>query len=554
VDVRRQGQDNADVAQVLIETLTNLGRIDEAKKLVNDALAKSRTPVMLNQAGYVALRSNDPAGAIAMFEETLKASPKDVPALYFRALARRMTPGITVDQVLPDLQAAKAAMEESRKQGRSLASMEADVRLQIGSLLRQAGRSEDAIAELDAGTRVAPDDKRLVIELSRTFAQQTPPRWAKVDETLSLARQRPALVNDIDVIFEQADMSARRRDTARAVAASREAVALAPTNVQVLGKHQQILLSVDANREFIADSDRFPKEVLDQWNVRAGRALALLRTNNKTAADTELTTALKKADELTNPKDIRAARYLIAQSLSGAITSTGLAERFATDLQSDNAFRLLAVTQFLSESKPDQASGMADRVISDPAADPLEKAQAHALLGAYALTGPKVDLTVAATRYRQAIALNNLNIEYLNNLAYVLSLSENVEQRREGLTFAQQAFDLSAKASGTNAADPLIADTYGWLLILNDQVDEGMKVLNEALLRREIPEIMLHLAEGHLKKNQPIEAVRNLEKCLAFVSRVGNNARIDPGLRARVEDAQRRASEMLSRKAENSGR
>ncbi len=550
LDVLRQGQENSMVAQTLIETLANLGRLDEAKKLVEESLAKSRTPEMLNQAGFVALRANEPAKAIEYFTEVLNSRPKDVAALYFRSTARRADGNakgaIDVPAVLADLQAARREMEEARRQGRPSSPMEPDVRLQTAMLLRQTARNEDAIAELESALLVVPEDRRIVIELARTYAQQLPPRWAKVEEVLAAARQKPGLVNDPDVIFEQADMWATRNDTGKAVASSRQALAAAPGSPGVVQKHQQILLRVGANRELVADSDKYSAELRDLWWVRAGRALALLRTQNKDAALVEIDRAIAQTASL-DPQQAPVAVFSVAQSVALAMGSNSFVEKFKTQIAQDNSYRLLAMTVALGEANLASAIQSSDGVLNDSASTPDQRAQAHALLGAYALSGEKPDLAVARTRYEQAIALNSTNMEYLNNLAYVLSLSDGTDDRKRGLGYAKTAYDLSVKASGGVAADPLIADTYGWLLLLNNDIQQGMDVLNQALIRREIPEVSLHLAEGYIMQKQPGEAVRMIEKTLALMERMRSNGqRMDPGLRGRVDDAKRRADQLFT--------
>jgi tetratricopeptide (TPR) repeat protein/KaiC/GvpD/RAD55 family RecA-like ATPase len=548
ISTLQQGIESPSVAQVLIETLTNLGRNADAKKLVDDALAKNRTPAMLNQAGYVALRGGDAAGALKFFDEVLAANPNDVAAVYFKALARQAIPGSSVEDVLKDYRAAKVAMEDARRQGRANVAMETEIRLRLARQLRASGSNEDAVAELEQALRAAPDDRNVVIELASTYAQQVPPRWAKVDEVLTVARQRPSLVNDLQLIFEQANAYAQQNQQARALASAREGLALAPTNPQVIAGFQQILLAVNAHREFIADSEKFPAEVLATWNVRAGRALSQFKLNNRDAGSRELDLAMQNLQTLTNPQDFRAGKYLLAQAVAPAMGFDAMSGRFQSDIAQDNAFRLLAASQALAEGKLDRATALVDMIVGDANSPAAERAQAHALIGAYALTGPKQDMAVSTTRYRQAVALNNQNIEYLNNLAYILSLSGEPGSLAEGLQHATAAYDLSAKASGFGKANPLIADTYGWLLVLNGRVPEGMKVLNEALAMQELPEILLHLAEGHIRLKEGVEAVRNLEKSLALMNRIAQNGgRVDQGLRARIDDARKRADELLAK-------
>lgn len=92
----------------------------------------------------------------------------------------------------------------------------------------------------------------------------------------------------------------------------------------------------------------------------------------------------------------------------------------------------------------------------------------------------------------------------LNNLAWLYH--EHSDPR--GLGLAEKAHGLAPKS-------PEIADTYGWLLIQNDKVEQGLKLLRQA--SREAPnnaDIRYHLAAGLAKAGDREGARRELEALL----------------------------------------
>jgi tetratricopeptide (TPR) repeat protein len=135
--------------------------------------------------------------------------------------------------------------------------------------------------------------------------------------------------------------------------------------------------------------------------------------------------------------------------------------------------------------------------------------------------------------------------EVLNNLAYLLVGPDAPPGReKEALTYSAKSFELLSRSGPVN---PYVADTHGWVLILNNQVDEGIRILEEVLARKEFAEAYLHIGEGYLRKKAAQQALSSLKRGREVLERPENQV---PGsdvatLRVRIDDAIARAQAMV---------
>ncbi|MEO0423271.1 MAG: XrtA/PEP-CTERM system TPR-repeat protein PrsT [Pseudomonadota bacterium] len=114
------------------------------------------------------------------------------------------------------------------------------------------------------------------------------------------------------------------------------------------------------------------------------------------------------------------------------------------------------------------------------------------------------DLVTAATDYERLLRLNRENVVAWNNLAWAYSDLGDFR----ALEASRRAFDL-AKGS------PTIQDTYGWMLVLDDQLDNGISILRDAWEAAETGEIGYHLAAGLARAGARDEARTVLRRALA---------------------------------------
>jgi putative PEP-CTERM system TPR-repeat lipoprotein len=149
---------------------------------------------------------------------------------------------------------------------------------------------------------------------------------------------------------------------------------------------------------------------------------------------------------------------------------------------SDNAIDLH--NAYSLAGKPDKAlSFLQDWV----AANPGDLAARRTLALAFDRAGRLAD---AQSQYETLVRQQPDNAAALNELAYVL-----LKQRKPG------ALVLAEKAYGLASGDAGVADTYGWALVQDGQIEKGLRYLREAQVRApNNPDIEAHLAEALRRK------------------------------------------------------
>ena len=114
----------------------------------------------------------------------------------------------------------------------------------------------------------------------------------------------------------------------------------------------------------------------------------------------------------------------------------------------------------------------------------------------------KID--AAIQEYENVLKDNDNNVPALNNLAWLYF------QRND-----PKAKALAQKANSLMPDRPEIQDTYGWILVNQDDVARGLELLRKAAgAAPNSPEIAYHLAAGLAKSGSRDEARSSLEKIL----------------------------------------
>lgn len=88
------------------------------------------------------------------------------------------------------------------------------------------------------------------------------------------------------------------------------------------------------------------------------------------------------------------------------------------------------------------------------------------------------------------------NIVALNNLAWLYSL----EKDRRALEFAEKAYNIKPEDAG-------IQDTYGWILVQQGKVEEGLRILQKVMKSLpDVPDVRYHYATALMKSGEEIKA------------------------------------------------
>lgn len=107
--------------------------------------------------------------------------------------------------------------------------------------------------------------------------------------------------------------------------------------------------------------------------------------------------------------------------------------------------------------------------------------------------------------YQQILEKNPINMIALNNLAWLYLIQDNPG----ALNMAKRAYDLSPEQSE-------VVDTYGWILVKQDQVEQGLQLLKFASVTMipESPDIRYHVATALAKTDDTEAAIRELQYIL----------------------------------------
>ncbi len=112
----------------------------------------------------------------------------------------------------------------------------------------------------------------------------------------------------------------------------------------------------------------------------------------------------------------------------------------------------------------------------------------------------------AVEAYRAVLAQAPNDLVALNNLAYILV--ETPDGTAEALALARRAFDVSRGA-------PVVADTYGWVLLRSGDVAQATRVLRDAVARQpRMAELRIHLARALLASGEVAEARTQWEEAV----------------------------------------
>ena len=100
------------------------------------------------------------------------------------------------------------------------------------------------------------------------------------------------------------------------------------------------------------------------------------------------------------------------------------------------------------------------------------------------------------------------HVPALNNLAYLYA--EDRSSLSAALQYAVRAYVLAPK-------DGSVQDTFGYVLLKNGKVEEGLKVLEQAAVTvRDNPSVYYHLALAYNEHKEKGAAVKYLQKALGF--------------------------------------
>lgn len=340
-------------------------------------------------------------------------------------------------------------------------------------------------------------------------------------------KARAANPKAIEPVAVVVDYHLAQGDPLKAVNAARALVDQTPDNpnaMQLLGKAQL------ANKEYSSAIVSF-KKVADKMPQSPQPLLMVAEAQTQAKSYKDAATTLEQALNLDSKllvvypalvrvhllnKDTKAAQEVVQRLRKQQPSQQALADELSGDIA-------------LSENKPKDAVAVYEKVFAKAPnrllAMKLFSARSQAKLDKpYAplqqwLTKNPQDVEVrmnlaialqsagersAVEEYRKVIAAQPNNIVALNNLAVALQ-----DQKDPGaVQYAEKAYQLGQ-------GKPEIADTLGWVLVNQGQIERGLRLLQDARTNApHIPALSYHLAAAYEKAGRREEAKKEVERLL----------------------------------------
>ncbi|WP_018413368.1 XrtA/PEP-CTERM system TPR-repeat protein PrsT [Methyloversatilis thermotolerans] len=458
-----------------------------------------------------ALRSGRPQRAVDLMETVLKRSPDNLSALHLRAVARAAA---------GDAKGARADYQKVLDKDPSFRV----ARLNLVKLDVAERKYDSARQRLDALLKANPDDVAALFELARlqSVQGQSAQAVATLERLLAKSEGNEQAVMELVSLH----LAARRNDEALTVAKNASAnnpdsipFQLALARVQLArGENSAArgtLASATRGAGFSASSQaaigRLQLEAgnLDGAEYSAQKALQgsadhlpaqLLAMEVDIAAG-----RLDKAEARLKPLLQSKGNVWSVQRLAGDLAlargqSQGAAGYYAKALDLEHDFETLR-RLYIVQRKTGEAAKALSRLEAAGRKRPDDVAVQLLLAEAQAAAGRKQ----AARETLLATAAHADDPVVLNNLANIQAdLGDPA-----ALATAERAWKKAPN-------DPVVLDTYGWLLVQAAQIDQGLKILREARLRDlSNPEIRFHLAVALSKSGRVAEARSELAEALA---------------------------------------
>ncbi len=424
-----------------------------------------------------------------------------------------------------DLEAARAAY---RKAG-ELAEDFLPAKLNLARLDLREGKIDAARTGFEAVLKIAPDNPTALVALARIASAKQQPD--KALELLEQARTRNPKAIQPRLILTAYYLRQQRRD--KALELAREAQAISPRHPAANLLLGRALLANGESAEAERILTELTRRLPDSADAHFQLALAHAQRGNLDGARAELTRTLElrpgnvNAQATLSRVELQAGNHDRALELAAAVRKQAPDSALGWILEGDIR---------LARSEPEAALAAYRKAFAKSASTATVLRLAAALrrggdqAGALRELERWVDanpddatarLVLASTRHRagdKARALKDYeavierqpgNVVALNNLAWLYY--ERKDPR--ALELAKRAYDRFAERAE-------IIDTYGWLLVEDGQVEQGLKLLERAVDRApDNPDIRYHRAAALARSGEREQARAELEALLGQTAR-----------------------------------
>jgi len=523
---------NVDVQRQSIEMLVNAGRAKEAETRVTAALEQSpKDKVLLTLMAIVNLKLNNEKGALEKLNEALAIDPNFSSALYYRGLIKLTGMEADFDSAIRDLTLVREKDPSN-----------VEARFALADAYRRKDDIGNATLELESTLRAIPSSKPARLKLIELYASITPPRWGEVERLINEAKADVQLQSDPDWALSEAQMWLARADNPKAVAAATRAYQLAPGSPQVLDRYLGVLLQTRSVEQIFAVTDKVladPKARV--WWIYRARGVARSVSGDKVGALTELETAFQLAEEAGSEQ----FKAVVIQTIAQEVGKEKAIAKIAGRAESDP--RWLVTIAYLHQTTGDYPGALASikqalaLLAKMEPADQINTLRYAGTLYLTAKPAPMVDEAIVA--YQSLLERVPDDLTTLNNLACIYVDNVDPTRPEQALIYSQKAFDL-VRRSGMD--QPLILDTHGWVLIMNNRVDEGVDLLRQVVERSPFVDAHYHLGEAYLIRQLPEAALQQLQSAQKLIEAAERKKEpVDPSLKAKVEASLTRARDRV---------
>ncbi|HXE53381.1 MAG TPA: tetratricopeptide repeat protein, partial [Tepidisphaeraceae bacterium] len=449
-----------------IETLISAGRIDEARQIVDQALAAN---------------GSDPA------------------AMYYRGVLE-LAKG-DVRAAVDDLTALRNKNPQNNQ-----------VRLWLARALLRFGRTGDAIVELQTALQRAPLNEAIRTELIGAYSAAN--RWADFDRVVKEAEDTPALAVDPKWRQLSAQGLARRGQFKDAIAEINAARKLAPNSLAIWQEQASILTQAGQWQDVLNETDQQLAAGIKTGVLYGQRGAARAGLNDKAGALREFDAGIALEEAAGHPSGVTGLLKMIGQ-LIGPDDALARLEKFpagpgrdliAMDLyglKHDYAAQAKAAESALSQGDKLSTNQKIVAIRTD--------AEAYIALSQW---------DKARNAYDQLIKLQPDDVLILNNVAYLTaSLLHDPQAAKQ---YSSKAYELAMRSGGV----PEISDTHGWVLTLcgGSDASTGLGILRNLVnTDKNFTKARYHLAVAYLKSGNVQAASNQLAVVQAQIKELEQN-------------------------------
>ncbi len=535
------------VQQQMLEILLADGKLTEAQQLLDKQLqANPKDPQFLATKGFLLLQEKKIPESLAVLNRAVEIDPRNQTALYYRGMIELRKGPEAIEAAIKDLTAARDATNDPNAQ--LSISTQLQTRMGLAEALRMHGQIDDSVQEISQCLILQPGNKEIRIKLIEMLRDLVTPRWGEVERLLAEAQKMKEFEKDPDWPRLRSTIWLLRNQPEKALDAIREAIRLSQGQPQqtlpLMHDYLNILARLNKFRELLAECNdllKNPELAQSAWWVYHMRAMAYARIGDKKSdAMTDFDKALEISGRLRNDDATAAIIQTIADTI-GLEEAIARCEREANN--GDTHWRVILSYLYLSKKDYPNAQATIERVLSDTTKLKVpEKETAYGVAGSvYMLTGEYAKAEVA---YSKLLEINGEDTVALNNLACIWAEYLDKPDPAKALVFSRKAMEVMQKVGFPDAN---IMDTHGWVLTINDKVDEGIIYINASLERRKMMEAYYHLGIAQLKKNLIPEAQQQLERAhKMLVDRKNKGQPTDAKLEARLNESLAKVKQLMN--------